>query len=268
MFRSRRRRDATPACLLLLTMLFILSRLPAAAARPAPTTMTKPHGGGAVISRYSFFPDKPRWTRPPGQVDQPMVLTYALSKTDTVDYLPRDAVRAVLRSAFARWAEVIPVSFEEITDDDGYSGAEIKVGFYHGEHGDGAPFDGPRNVLAHASPPEDGGLHFDAAEHWSVDLSAEEDKSAVVYDLESVAVHEIGHILGLDHSTVRRSVMWPTAGPWEREVRLNVDDIEGVQKLYGANPNFSFVEYFKPAHETPASRFWQLGLAYILLVPF
>uniref|UniRef100_A0A0D9XMC5 Peptidase M10 metallopeptidase domain-containing protein n=1 Tax=Leersia perrieri TaxID=77586 RepID=A0A0D9XMC5_9ORYZ len=39
------------------------------------------------------------------------------------------------------------------------------------------------------------------AEHWSVDLSAEEDKSAVVFDLESLAVHEIGHILGLDLST-------------------------------------------------------------------
>uniref|UniRef100_A0A0D9XMC6 Peptidase M10 metallopeptidase domain-containing protein n=1 Tax=Leersia perrieri TaxID=77586 RepID=A0A0D9XMC6_9ORYZ len=105
-------------CLLLLAIVFILSCHPVAAARLGPTT-TKPHGGGAVNRTAADGAD-------------------VCPVTDGhVDYLPRDTVRAVLRSAFARWAEVIPVSFEEIMDDDGFDGADIKVGFYHGEHGDG-----------------------------------------------------------------------------------------------------------------------------------
>uniref|UniRef100_A0A0E0MAM5 Peptidase metallopeptidase domain-containing protein n=1 Tax=Oryza punctata TaxID=4537 RepID=A0A0E0MAM5_ORYPU len=247
----RRRGDA--ACLLLLAIVCILSCVAVADARPAPPP----------VSRYAFMTGKPRWARH----GRPMVLTYAVFPTDTVGYLPRDAVRAVFRSAFARWAEVIPVSFAETTTGGiSYDAADIKVGFYGaGEHGDGHPFDGPLNVCAHATGAEDGHIDFDAAERWAVDLGA--DASPMAVDLETVATHEIGHALGLDHSSSQSSVMYPYVGTRERKVRLTVDDVEGIQELYGVNPSFSFLEYFKPDHDTPSSRFWRLGLAYILLVP-
>ncbi|KAF0928702.1 hypothetical protein E2562_006125 [Oryza meyeriana var. granulata] len=253
-----RRRDA--ACLLLLATVCILSCVRVADARPAPTTAMRraDHHGGAV-SRFKFFPGKPRWVRP----TRPMVLTYALSPTATVDYLPPNAVRAVFRSAFARWAEVIPVSFAET---EHYDAADIKVGFYAGDHGDGYPFDGPLQLLAHAAAgPENGHIEFDAEEQWAVDLSA--DRSRFAFDLESVATHEIGHVLGLDHSSSLSSVMYPYIDKRERKVRLSGDDVEGIQELYGVNPNFSFINYFKPDHDTPSSRFWRLGLAFILLWP-
>ncbi|KAK9273332.1 hypothetical protein L1049_018141 [Liquidambar formosana] len=76
------------------------------------------------------------------------------------------------------------------------------------------------------------------AERWAVDFGSE--KSKVAVDLESVATHEIGHLLGLAHTPVKEAVMYPSLRPRDKKVDLKVDDIEGVQALYGSNPNFSF----------------------------
>ncbi|KAL6620550.1 hypothetical protein ACP70R_035689 [Stipagrostis hirtigluma subsp. patula] len=204
----------------------------------------------SAVSRFTFFDDgEPRWTR--------TVLTYAISPTDTAGYLPRDAVHAAFRRAFAHWARVIPVEFVETDYYDGE--ANIKVGFYYGDHRDGDPFDGPGGVLAHAGGPNDGGLHLDAAELWTVDLDAEGAYAAI--DLESVATHEIGHVLGLGHSSSAKAVMYPSIGAGERKVELADDDVEGVQLLYGSNPLF--------AHKisaSPGRRNWLAGSVSLVCV--
>ncbi|CAN6311928.1 unnamed protein product [Urochloa humidicola] len=192
-------------------------------------------GGGGAVSRFTFFKGEPRWTQP-----DPLVLTYAFSPTATVDYLPSETVRAVFRRAFSRWAQVIPVGFAE-TDD--YDAADIRVGFYVGGHGDGIPFDGPLGVLGHAFSPRNGRLHLDGAERWAVDMDAETAHSAV--DLESVATHEIGHVLGLGHSSSPKAVMYPSLSPRQKKAELTVDDIEGVQWLYGPNPGFSLSSLYQ-----------------------
>jgi hypothetical protein len=52
-----------------------------------------------------------------------------------------------------------------------------------------------------------------------------------VVDLWSVAVHEIGHALGLAHtSATGMAVMWPT---YTLRTKLNADDIAGIQAIYG-----------------------------------
>lgn len=186
--------------------------------------------GQHVTRHYVLFPGKPRWTR-----HKPIVLTYAFSPDHFIDYLTSNNVRHVFKRAFARWAAVIPVSFREAND---YGFADIKIGFYSGDHGDGQPFDGVLGILAHSFSPESGKLHLDAAERWAVDFISEESKVAV--DLESVAVHEIGHLLGLAHSSVKDAVMYPSLKPREKRVDLNIDDIEGVQALYGSNHKLRF----------------------------
>lgn len=153
----------------------------------------------------------------------------------THSYINQANLKEVFRRSFSRWASVIPVSFTESSD---YMFADIRIGFYSGSHGDGEPFDGVLGVLAHAFSPESGRLHLDKAETWSVDFK--KDKSSIAIDLESVVTHEIGHVLGLAHSRVKDSVMYPSISPRIKKVDLREDDVRGVQALYGSNPNFRF----------------------------
>lgn len=180
--------------------------------------------------KYAFFTGQPRWTR-----SVPMTLTYAFSADNTnITSLNKREIKGAFKRAFGRWASVIPVTFLETND---YVFADIKIGFYNGEHGDSEAFDGVLGVLAHAFSPESGKFHLDAAETWSVDFESE--KSEVAVDLESVATHEIGHLLGLAHSSVKESIMYPSLKPRTKKVDLKLDDVKGIQFLYGSNPNFT-----------------------------
>lgn len=128
----------------------------------------------------------------------------------------------------------MPITFSVTSS---FSEADIRIGFFTRDHGDGEPFDGVLGTLAHAFSPPNGRFHLDAEENWVIDGSfANAPYSAM--DLESVAVHEIGHLLGLGHSSVEAAIMYPTISSRIRKVELDPDDIAGVQELYGANPNF------------------------------
>ena len=96
------------------------------------------------------------------------------------------------------------------------------------------PFDRQWGTLAHAYYPRDGRLHFDESEHWTVNTNRG-------CNLLWVAVHEIGHSLGLKHSNVRGTIMWPTYSGYNPNMRLHSDDIRGIQSLYGKGKKHYFV---------------------------
>ena len=48
-------------------------------------------------------------------------------------------------------------------------------------------------------------------------------------DMQTVATHEVGHFLGLNHSGVVRSIMFPAASTLET---LSNDDVAGISQLY------------------------------------
>ncbi len=158
-------------------------------------------------------------------------LTYAYQEF-TPD-LSQSQIRDAIGQAFSFWSAVAPLSFTEVALNNN---PDITIRFASGDHGDFANFDGPGGVLAHAySPPLGGGVlsgdaHFDEAEFWTINLPP----SGV--DLVSVAAHELGHSLGLAHSTVQAALMYPTySGPHRS---LDNDDITGIQALYGVPPKW------------------------------
>ncbi|KHN84755.1 Macrophage metalloelastase [Toxocara canis] len=47
--------------------------------------------------------------------------------------------------------------------------------------------------------------------------------------VNQTAVHEIGHIIGLEHSTDERAVMFPSYRPYDPNYSLADDDVRGVR---------------------------------------
>lgn len=132
----------------------------------------------------------------------------------------------LVRAAFKLWSDETPLTFNEVADS---AQADIVIGWAEGEHGDGDSFDGSGDVLAHASYPNPYNdrqvfLHFDDSERW---VNSETQN----VDLLTVAAHEIGHNLGLDHSNDPNALMYPSYSEPRRF--LGNDDIAGVQSLYG-----------------------------------
>jgi hypothetical protein len=143
--------------------------------------------------------------------------------------LAQAQIRTAVRNAFNRWSAVTPLNFAEVT-----TGGDILVQFGVGNHGDGAAnaFDGTGGVLAHAYAPGGGlggDVHFDDAETWTITIPP----PLGTIDIETVALHEIGHSIGLGHSANSAAVMFPNyVGPRRN---LYFDDIDGIRSVYGSN---------------------------------
>jgi hypothetical protein len=140
-----------------------------------------------------------------------------------------------VRNAMATWANTVPVTFSEVA-----AGAvDILIGWRPANDPDHSMVGG---VLAHADFPPGCGVinnslprpvHFDDTEHvWSIGAVAS------AYDVETVALHELGHIIGLYHSSVAGSVMYPTVSSNFTKRALTADDVSGAKALYPSQSNW------------------------------
>lgn len=76
----------------------------------------------------------------------------------------------------------------------------------------------------------DADIVFDASRRWS----ASESPAAAALDIQDVATHEIGHLLGLEHSEVPEATMYGEGATGSTVRRsLHFDDVEGVVAAYG-----------------------------------
>lgn len=143
--------------------------------------------------------------------------------------VPGDLEKYEVLRALSTWTEVIDVAVSEA----GGPGEPrcIEVGWYTGHHGDGIPFDGPGGVVGHAFYPSHtvpeqpfaGDVHFDDAEYWQIGTGI---------DVYSVALHELGHSLGLGHSADPTAIMFGVYVPGKIHGGLKPDDLAGILTLY------------------------------------
>jgi hypothetical protein len=133
------------------------------------------------------------------------------------------------------WAQVANVNFAVVSDN----GTPVGQGNY--EQGDpgmgdirigGYDFGGSESTLAEAFyPPPDnsyslaGDIQFNTGAGFHV---------GTTYDLYTVALHEIGHALGLAHSSNSYADMYYSYGG--KVTGLSSDDGSGIQAIYGARP--------------------------------
>ncbi|KAM9846589.1 collagenase 3-like [Aulostomus maculatus] len=183
------------------------------------------------IGQFSTFGNNLKW--------QKNSLTYRIE-----NYTPdmsKSEVDVTIEKALQVWAKVTPLRFTRI-----YSGtADIMISFGRQSHGDFYPFDGPDGTLAHAFAPAPGiggDAHFDDDEIFTF-------TSNTGYVLFMVAAHEFGHSLGLSHSDDPGALMYPLYIYRNPDTFvLPRDDVNGIQSLYGPNPDEDPVQ---PGPEPP-----------------
>ncbi|XP_012564333.2 matrix metalloproteinase-24 isoform X1 [Hydra vulgaris] len=160
-------------------------------------------------------------------------LTWAV-ENDNNDGISRTDVRNIMRRSFEKWAAVTNLKFIEL-EKRPVNSADIRVSFEIKKHGDPYAFDGEGGTLAHAFYPlENTGLagdcHFDDDEVFTIAANPSGSQKSLLW----VAVHELGHSIGLEHSDVRGAIMYPWyTGFKGQDFDLTFDDISGIQSLYG-----------------------------------
>ncbi len=138
---------------------------------------------------------------------------------------------AAVRRALATWARAGVMSLVERNDP---TLAELRVLWTPGPALDPTsrdPFYGPGGYVAVGYYPFPqfgelaGDLHFDVSEAWT-------DGGL---DIETVALHEIGHCLGLGHCRNTASIMWPAYKRSQRQITPE-DQAELVRQYHDSPP--------------------------------
>lgn len=149
--------------------------------------------------------------------------------------------------ALTKWSSVAGIGFVFVEDGGAPGGGLEAVGGHLGDMRFGAYDEFPSTVLAHAFGPGTetmfgpggtirGDIHMNSSKLWVDDPF---DPEGGPYDLQTVLIHEIGHALGLGHTTVPGSVMGAEYIGGNRT--LGHDDIEGIRHIYGPVPEPSTI---------------------------
>ncbi|TTC29609.1 Matrix metallopeptidase-21 [Bagarius yarrelli] len=153
------------------------------------------------------------------------VLTWRLIGEGYSSQLSVDEQRHIFRLAFRMWSEVSPLQFVEDLRSPPDE-IDIRLGFGTGRHlGCSQSFDGAGREFAHAWFLGD--IHFDDDEHFTAPNTGNG------ISLLKVAVHEIGHVLGLPHIYRSGSIMQPSYRPQDDGFELDWLDRKAIQNLYG-----------------------------------
>lgn len=197
-----------------------------------------------------------------------------------------DEINYLFEKALSRWTEWIPIDFKNMKNDNSLDRERIKkwenyleVRFGSYKHACVEDFDGEGGVLAHGTFSEGGfekgkrielTIHFDAEERWNFSDPDNGYNNYIPSEREfsffSVALHEIGHNLGLDHNKQKTSIM---SENYSNITTLSCGDILRVQKILGVRKKYK--EKCEISNYTKTDRFvfiLELLLVLILILYF
>lgn len=113
----------------------------------------------------------------------------------------------------------------ELTRSRRLAEAEAVLSFQRLDHGTECPPFGTESTIAHSGKCEPGTfIHFDRDRLWTEDGERG-------HSLYQATLHELGHLLGLGHSTDEAALMHPATD--RRRTNINRSDLAGLHTLYG-----------------------------------
>jgi len=142
--------------------------------------------------------------------------------------LPIASVEKDLAKAFAVWAEPTGLKFTQAAQQ---KGAKISISFDDRTPMNDFVFDGPGGALAEATASS---ITFDESDRWCLSGGDHKKRPPFTWDdqefeLLTIAIHEIGHVLGLKHSESVADVMSPFYFPGR--IKLSPNDIAQVEGI-------------------------------------
>jgi len=174
-----------------------------------------------ILISYSFMPDGTSIGGVPSNLQATLNAHFTTA-----------AWQAQISDAAAVWEKVANVNFSLVTDNGsplGVSGnqqddprfGDIRIGGY--------AMSSSILAFAYLPPRANGGtdagdIFFNTSQLWQI--------NGTTYDLMTVAIHELGHALGMGHSTDTAAAMYPAYIASKQVV--DADDISGIRSIYSA----------------------------------
>ncbi|MGY4479257.1 matrixin family metalloprotease [Bradyrhizobium sp. USDA 3364] len=164
---------------------------------------------------------------PSGEIDWSFATANLTGQFFQFDSFLTGMFQTEIREAFDRWESVANIDFHEVSDA---ASNQIRLGLSH--------IDGLNNVVGEEQSSYWGGteiaadITFDLDEGWHLVNGQLVSNGGVSFYI--VALHEIGHSLGLDHYNVSPAIMNAVINPAVTD--LTQSDIDGVRALYGVLP--------------------------------
>jgi matrixin/hemolysin type calcium-binding protein len=138
------------------------------------------------------------------------------------------AYRSAIRSAIARWDDVVNLTFQEVSDSTPAIGIRIGWGSFSGGQVGETDFYYLPGITPTFQPSISVRLEDPAVIPLSTGATPTyQGTSTTLYE---VALHEFGHALGLDHSTDPTAIMYPSVGSTNPD--LGTSDLLGIHALY------------------------------------